>query len=159
MGNSRGPAFAVTVAGALLVVSATLPWAGIEARSDLIGAGVSHDVRGVDDAMGLSALAAGLVAAGLGLAGLLTGRRLPAALALLPGGLAVVLPVLFLTGTRGAVSVELGGLLSVEPGLRYGWFATLASAVAVVVSAIVAISRRSPGGAVASDRAASPWPR
>ncbi len=142
-GTRRAYALAVAAAGALLVVSAILPWAGLEARSDLLGAGVSHEVRGVDDGRGVLILVAGLAALALGTAGLLA-RPWIAALAALPGGLAAGLLVIFVTDPGGAgdrLSVDLGGVLSVEPVIRYGWFAALAAAVAVVLSAVLTLGR------------------
>ncbi|MFI6294382.1 hypothetical protein ACIBEJ_22520 [Nonomuraea sp. NPDC050790] len=143
----RGYALAVVAAGALLVVCAILPWAGLSARSDLIGAGVVRTVRGIDDAFGVYTLIAGLVAAGFGVAGLLTGRRPWAGLAALPGGVAAAVLVLFVTDPRGAgdrISVDLGGFLAIEPVLQYGWFAALGSALAVVVLAILSLLPRRP---------------
>lgn len=141
----RGYALAVAAAGALLVVCAVLPWAGIEARSDLLGGGLSHDVRGVDDGLGVSTLIAGLAALVLGVAGLV-GRPWIAALAVVPGGLAAVLLVRFAADPRGVgerVSLDLGRILSVEPVIRYGWFAALAGALAVVLFAVLTLLRRS----------------
>lgn len=141
----RGYALAVAAAGALLAVSAILPWAGIEARSDLLGAGVTQDVRGVDDSLGVFTLVAGLVALALGTAGLLA-RPWIAALAAVPGGLAAALLVVFVTDPGGAgdrIAFDLGGVLSVAPVIRYGWFAALAAALAVVLCAVLTLTRRS----------------
>ncbi|MFC4005696.1 hypothetical protein ACFOY2_00580 [Nonomuraea purpurea] len=140
----RGPALAVVAAGALLVCCAVLPWAGLEARSDILGGGVASDIRGIDDAFGLYTLIAGLAALACGLAGVLTRPRL-AALAAVPGGVAVVVLVLFLTqgnGLRDRISVQLGDWLSIAPVIRGGWFGAMACALAVVVLAIVALLRR-----------------
>ncbi|MGW0806737.1 hypothetical protein [Nonomuraea sp. NPDC002799] len=140
----RGYALAVVIAGALLTFCAILPWAALEARSDLIGAGVAGDVRGIDGAFGVYTLVAGLVALACGLAGVL-GRPRLAALAVLPGGVAVLTLVMFVTdgsGLRDRFSVDLGNLLSIAPVIRGGWFAALASALAVVVLAVLALIRR-----------------
>ncbi|MFI7451311.1 hypothetical protein ACIBQX_27700 [Nonomuraea sp. NPDC049714] len=145
-GTRRGYAFGVMVAGASLVFCAILPWAGVEARSELIGGGVSDDIRGVDDVLGVLALLAGLAALGCGVAGVLTRPRV-AALASLPGALAALVLVLFVTdsaGIRDRISIDLGRLLSVEPVIRFGWFAALASALAVVVLAVATLVRRQP---------------
>ncbi|MEU4572852.1 hypothetical protein ACBI99_26265 [Nonomuraea sp. ATR24] len=138
-------AFAVMLAGGLLIFCVVLPWAGTQATSDLVGAGLSRDVRGIDDASGVWTLLAGLAAAGCGLAGLI-GRPRVAALAALPGALAAVVLVLFVTGSAGLpdrVSIDLG-FLSIEPVIRYGWFAALGASLAVVVLAVLALFRRSP---------------
>ncbi|TMR99060.1 hypothetical protein [Nonomuraea basaltis] len=140
----RRYALAVTVAGALLVLCAILPWAGLEARSALIGGGVASDVRGIDDAFGVYTLIAGLAAVVCGLAGLLARPRL-AALAVLPGAAAVSVVVMFLTsgsGLRDRISIDLGEMLSIGPVVRFGWFAALACSVAVVVLSALALFRR-----------------
>ncbi|MEV4895432.1 hypothetical protein AB0K48_39265 [Nonomuraea sp. NPDC055795] len=141
----RGYALAVVAAGALLVVCAILPWAGLSARSDLIGAGVVRTVRGIDDGFGVYTLIAGLVAGAFGLAGLMTGRRPWAGLAAIPGGVAAAVLVLFVAGPRDAgdrTSVDLGEFLTIEPVLQYGWFAALGSALAVVVFAVLSLLPR-----------------
>lgn len=123
---------------------AVLPWAGIEARSDLIRGGLSSDIRGVDDSFGVCALVAGLVALACGMAGVLARPRI-AALAVVPGALATLVLVRFVTempGLPDRISVDLGGLLSIEPVIRWGWFAALASALAVTVLAVLALVRR-----------------
>ncbi|WP_176992956.1 hypothetical protein [Nonomuraea jiangxiensis] len=140
----RGYALAVAVAGALLVCCAVLPWAGIEARSELLGGGVADDVRGIDDTLGVYTLVAGLAALACGLAGAL-GRPRIAALAAVPGALAVPALVMFVSGGSGLrdrVSIQLGDLLSIEPVIRLGWFAALASALAVVVLSLLTLFRR-----------------
>lgn len=141
----RGTALAVAVAAALLVCAAIMPWAGIEARSDLIGGGVSHDVRGIDVSTGVYTLIAGLAALGLGVAGVLGGRPRIASLAVIPGALATLLLVMFVSnpGTIGdRLSIDLGNLLSIEPVIRFGWFAALACSVAIVVLSVLALTRR-----------------
>ncbi|NRQ35633.1 hypothetical protein HII36_27920 [Nonomuraea sp. NN258] len=143
-GPRRGYALAVVIAGALLVFCAVLPWAGVEARSDLIGGGVSSDVRGVDDRLGVYTLIAGIAVLAFGVVGLLTRPRL-AALAVVPGALAVLVLVMFIGTPRGLgdrVTIEVGTLLTVEPVLRFGWFAALASAVAVIVVSVLAVVKR-----------------
>jgi hypothetical protein len=140
----RGYALAVVIAAALLVFCAILPWAGLEARSDLIGVGASDNLRGIDDDFGVYTLVAGLAALALGIAGLL-GRPKIAALAVVPGALATVVLVLFVTdasGIRDRVSIDLGTLLSVEPVIRFGWFAALACSIAVVVLSVLTLIRR-----------------
>ncbi|MEU7897562.1 hypothetical protein AB0B45_32485 [Nonomuraea sp. NPDC049152] len=140
--SRRGVAVAVVLAGLLLALSALFPWAGIDARLEVLGAGVSQDVRGVDDPFGVYTLVAGLAAAALGVAGLLRGR-LMTALAALPGVAAAVLLVMYVADPRGIadrVSVDLG-VLSIEPGLRLGWFAALAAALAVTALALLALTR------------------
>lgn len=79
-----GYALAVVVAGLLLAFCAILPWAGIEARSDLIGTGVTKNVRGIDDPFGVYVLICGLLAVACGVGGAVTRKPL-AALALIPG--------------------------------------------------------------------------
>lgn len=140
----RGPAIAVLAAGALLTVCAILPWAGIQATSSLIGAGVASDVRGIDDPLGVYTLLAGLAALGCGVAGLIAHPRL-AALAIVPGAVAVFVLVSYVVGSDGLrdrVSIHLGDLLSIEPVIRPGWFAALACAVATVLLSVVALVRR-----------------
>ncbi|TMR10840.1 hypothetical protein ETD86_37900 [Nonomuraea turkmeniaca] len=142
-GTRRGHALAVSAAGALLVFCAVLPWAGLEAKIGLIGGGVSADVRGIDDAFGVYALVAGLVALACGLAGLLAHPRL-AALAVVPGAVAVLAVVMFVTegsGVQDRISFDLG-LLSVAPVIRFGWFAALACSLGVVVLSVLALFRR-----------------
>lgn len=138
----RGLAVAVVLSGLLLAFTALLPWAGIDARFDLLGAGLSQDVRGVDDPFGVYTLVAGLAAAAFGVAGLLRGRFLTA-LAALPGATACALLVVYVADPRGIgdrVAVDLG-VLSIEPGLRAGWFAALAAALAVTVLALLCLTR------------------
>ena len=96
----RGYPLAVMAAGALLVFCAVLPWAGLQATSSLIGGGVASDVRGIDDTFGVYTLLAGLVALGCGLVGTLAHPRL-AALAVVPGGVALLVLVLFVTDGSG----------------------------------------------------------
>ncbi|MEU5860490.1 MULTISPECIES: hypothetical protein [unclassified Nonomuraea] len=141
----RGAALAVAVAAALLVLTAIMPWAGIEARSDLLGGGVSDDVRGIDVSTGLYTLLAGLAALALGVTGLLGGRPRVAALAVIPGALATLLLVMFVAdpGRIGdRLSIDLGRLLSVEPVIRFGWFAALACSLAIVVLSVLTLVRR-----------------
>ncbi|MFC4112952.1 hypothetical protein [Nonomuraea zeae] len=140
----RGYAIAVGAAGALLTVCAILPWAALEARSSLLGGAIAGSVRGVDDSFGVYTLIAGLAALACGLAGALAHPRL-AALAVVPGAAAVLVVVLFViegSGIKDRFSIDLGDLLSVEPVIRFGWFAALASAVAVVVLSVLALVRR-----------------
>ncbi|MBF8192273.1 hypothetical protein ITP53_42650 [Nonomuraea sp. K274] len=140
----RGYALGVTLAGALLVFCAILPWAGLEARSSLVGFGVADDLRGIDDAFGIYTLVAGLAALACGLAGVL-GRTWLAALAVVPGGVALAALVVFMTsrgGVRDRISVDLGKVLSIEPVIRLGWFAALACSIAIVVLALLALFRR-----------------
>jgi hypothetical protein len=140
----RGPAIAVLAAGVLLTICAILPWAGIQATSSLIGAGVASDVRGIDDPLGVYTLLAGLAALGCGVAGLIAHPRL-AALAIAPGVVAVFVLVSYVAGSdglRNRVSIHLGDLLSIEPVIRPGWFAALACAVATVLLSVVALVRR-----------------
>ncbi|MEU7740460.1 hypothetical protein [Nonomuraea sp. NPDC049158] len=137
----RGYAFVIAVAGALLVFCAFLPWTGIEARIGAIG-GVSNDIRGIDDSLGVYALIAGLATLALGVAGLF-GRPRVAALAVIPGALATIVLVRFVVdppGVGNGVSVDLG-FLSIEPGIRYGWFAALACALAAVALAVLSLRR------------------
>ncbi|MFC7588626.1 hypothetical protein ACFQYP_36660 [Nonomuraea antimicrobica] len=140
----RGYALAVLAGGVLLVCCAVLPWAGLQATSNLIGIGVTGDVRGIDDAFGVYTLVAGLAAVGCGLAGVLAHPRL-AALAAVPGGVAVLSLVMFVaggSGLRDRVSVDLGDLLSIEPVVRAGWFGALACALAIVLLSVAALVRR-----------------
>ncbi|MEW9547996.1 hypothetical protein [Nonomuraea sp. NPDC050783] len=140
---ARGYPLAVTAVAALLVFCAILPWSGVEARVGLFGAGISGDVRGIDDGLGVYALLAGLAALACGLAGLLAHPRL-AALAVLPGGVAVAVTLMFQlqgSGLRDRVSVHLG-VLSVTPVTRAGWFAALACALVLVILGLLALFRR-----------------
>ncbi|MFI7125333.1 hypothetical protein ACIBQ1_06530 [Nonomuraea sp. NPDC050153] len=140
----RGYALAVVVAGALLVFCAVLPWAGLEVRSELIGGGLANDIRGIDDTYGVYTLVSGLVALGCGVAGLLTHPRV-AALAALPGAVAAAVLVLFMTdgsGVRDRLSVDLGQVLSIGPTVKFGWFAAMGCAVAIVVLSVLALVRR-----------------
>ncbi|SDJ34090.1 hypothetical protein SAMN05421874_101493 [Nonomuraea maritima] len=146
----RGLPLAVTAAGALLVFCAVLPWAGLRATSGLVGglltgmtSALTSEVRGVDDVYGVCTLIAGLAAVACGVAGL-RGRPRLAALAVLPGGAAVLLVVLFVTegSRRDRISIRLGDLLAIEPVIAFGWFAALASAVTVTVLAVLALLRR-----------------
>ncbi|MCK2219927.1 hypothetical protein MF672_039945 [Actinomadura sp. ATCC 31491] len=140
---ARGYPLAVTAVAALLVFCAVLPWAGVEARIGLLGSGFAGEVRGIDDALGVYTLLAGLAALACGLAGLLAHPRL-AALAVLPGAVATAATLLFQLqghGLRDRVSLDLG-LLSVTPVTRGGWFATLACALALVVLGLLALLRR-----------------
>ncbi|HUR05802.1 MAG TPA: hypothetical protein VM347_24875 [Nonomuraea sp.] len=137
----RGYAFVIAVAGALLVFCAFLPWTGIEAKIGAIG-GVSNDMRGIDDSLGVYTLVAGLATLVLGVAGLFTRPRM-AALAVVPGALATIWLLMFVVdppGVGNGVSVDLG-FLSIEPGIRYGWFAALACALAVVALAALSLVR------------------
>lgn len=138
--GGRRYAAGVTLAGAALVVCAVLPWSGVRASSALLGA-ITSDTRGIDDMLGVYALLAGLAALGCGVAGLFARPRF-AAVAAVPGALAMVVLVMFVSGPADRVSVELGGLLSIEPVIRYGWYASLASAFGVVLMAVLALVRR-----------------
>ncbi|MEU6999298.1 hypothetical protein [Nonomuraea sp. NPDC046570] len=142
-----GYAVAVVVAGLALAFCVFLPWAGIEARIEALGRGVSHDVRGIDTTAGLYSLVAALAATALGITGLV-GRRLLAALAVVPGGVSAVALVLFVTSRSGLgdrVSVDLG-LLRIEPMLRPGWFGAAAAALTVLVCAALSATRPPPPG-------------
>ncbi|WP_188196486.1 hypothetical protein [Nonomuraea sp. SYSU D8015] len=134
---------AVSVAGALLVCCTILPWAGVDAKIGLLGSGVTTDVRGVDDTFGIYTLLAGLAAVACGLAGLLSHPRL-AALAVVPGAVAVPAVLMFVTrggGAQDRVSIDLG-VLSVEQAIRFGWFAALACSLAVAVLGLLTLLRR-----------------
>lgn len=143
----RGYPLAVAAAGALLVYCAVLPWAAVQATSSLIAAGVASDIRGIDAPSGVYTLMAGLVALGCGLAGLLSSRPRLAALAVVPGGVAVVVLVRFVIAGSGSlrdrISFDFGGLLSIEPVLRFGWFAALGCALAIVLLSVLVLFRRS----------------
>lgn len=124
-----------------------LPWAGVEATSSLIPGAVADDVRGIDDPYGVYTLMAGLVVLGCGLAGLLSAFPRLAALAAVPAGVAMVTLLRFVTvggggSLRDRISFDLGGLLSIEPVLRFGWFAALGCALAAVVLSALALFRR-----------------
>ncbi|MEV0995687.1 hypothetical protein [Nonomuraea sp. NPDC050202] len=141
----RGYPLAVAAAGALLVFCAVLPWSGWQATSSLIDAGVASDLRGIDHTSGIYTLLAGLVALGCGLAGLLSSHPRLAALAVLPGGSAVVLVLRYPPGgggLRDLFAFELGDVLSIAPVFRFGWFAALGCALALVVLSVLALLRR-----------------
>ncbi|MEV0585951.1 hypothetical protein [Nonomuraea sp. NPDC050310] len=156
MASPRTSAFAVALAGGLLVLSTTTPWMAVEAGVGLFRGGLSATTRGLEDPLGLYTLLAGLAAAALGVAGLLTRRRWLTALAALPGAGATALVVSYVAG-RSDVGLDLG-YITVGSVLRPGWYGALGCALAVVLFAVLAISRRSRAGATASDRAASPSP-
>lgn len=158
MASPRASAGAVMLAGGLLTLSTTAPWTALEAGvGSLFGGGFHSAARGLEDPLGRYTLLAGLAATALGLAGLLTGRRRLTAAAALPGAGAVALVVAYLTG-RDDLTFDLG-FLSVGSTLRPGWYAALGCALAVVLFAVLALRPKSRGGAAASGRAASPWPR
>ncbi|GGS47793.1 hypothetical protein GCM10010156_03190 [Planobispora rosea] len=145
----RALPIAVVAAGALLVVSAFLPWAGITADIVFFGS-VSERVRGVDDWSGMLALISGAAAtalgavAALGIAGAADGRRFTA-LATLPGAITVLVLLIFLSDPQGRAenaSIDLGGLMRIQPTVEYGWFAALAAALAVTALGITALVRR-----------------
>lgn len=140
MAAGRGYPLAVAACGALLVVAAILPWAGLQASSDLLGGSVAQDMRGVDDSAGVTALVAGLVAAVLGVAGAV-GRRWLAGLAVVPGLAALVMLIVFVSSPGDRFSLDLGKVLSIEPVLRPGWFAALAAALAVTVFSVLSLVR------------------
>ncbi|GAA2862026.1 hypothetical protein [Nonomuraea rubra] len=143
----RGYPLAVAAAGALLVFCAVLPWAAVQATSSLIAGGVVSDIRGIDDPLGVYTLVAGLVALGCGLAGLLSSHPRLAALAAVPGGVALVVLVRFVIAgggnLRDRISFDLGGLLSIEPVIRFGWFAALGCALVLVVLSVLTLFRGS----------------
>ncbi|MBB5964489.1 hypothetical protein [Planomonospora venezuelensis] len=141
--SGRALPVAVIAAGALLAVTAFLPWAGIRADIVVIGS-VSEHVRGVDDWSGVLALVSGAAATALGVAGVMRDLRL-AALAALPGAVTVLVLLVFLSDPRGRaenVSIDLGGLVTVRPTIEYGWFAALAAALAVTVLGVAVLVRR-----------------
>lgn len=136
-----GYVLAVAATGVLLVISTLLPWAGVEARSDIIGGGLSDDMRGIDGSYGIYTLVAGLAVVAFGVAGLM-GRRRLAALAVLPAALAVLVLVMFLSDSTGGASLDFGRLLSIEPVIRFGWYAALASALAATLTSLLTLRRR-----------------
>ncbi|MFI6600395.1 hypothetical protein ACIBHX_29465 [Nonomuraea sp. NPDC050536] len=136
-----GYTLAVAVTGVLLVVSTLLPWAGVEARSDLIGGGLTDDMRGIDGSYGIYTLVAGLAVVAFGVAGLM-GRRWLAALAVLPAALAVLVLVMFLSDSTGGASLDFGRLLSIEPVIRFGWYAALTCALAATLTSLLTLLRR-----------------
>ncbi|MBG0828943.1 hypothetical protein HS041_14305 [Planomonospora sp. ID67723] len=134
---------AVIVAGALLVVTAFLPWAGIRADIVVIGS-VSERIRGVDDWPGVLAMVSGTVAAALGVMAVMNDRRFTA-LAALPGAITVLVLLVFLSDPQGraeSASIDIGGLVRVQPTVEYGWFAALAAALALSMLGIAALLRR-----------------
>lgn len=142
----RGYPLAIAATGALLMFCAVLPWSGWQATSNLIDAGVATDMRGIDHAFGVYTLMAGLVALGCGLAGLLSSRPRLAALAVVPGGVALPLVLRYPPGGGGLhdlFAFELGDMISIAPVIRFGWFAALGCALAVVVLSVLALLRRS----------------
>lgn len=142
--GSRGYAAGITLAGAVLALCAVLPWSGVRAGSAIIGGAITSDTRGIDDLLGVYALLAGVAAIGCGITGMLARPRL-AAVAAVPGALAMLALVMFVSSPRGPadrVSLDVGELLSVEPVIRYGWYAALASAFAVVLLAVLTLVRR-----------------
>ncbi|GIH77541.1 hypothetical protein [Planobispora longispora] len=145
----RALPIALVAAGALLVVAAFLPWAGFKADIVFVGS-VSERIRGVDDWSGVLALISGVVATALGamaatgVAGAANGRRLTA-LATLPGAITALILMIFLSDPQGRAenaSIDIGGLVKVQPTVEYGWFVALAAALAVAALGITALVRR-----------------
>ncbi|GIH98540.1 hypothetical protein [Planobispora takensis] len=149
--SGRALPIAVAAAGALLVVAAFLPWAGIRADIVFVGS-VSERIRGVDDWSGVLALISGIAATALGavaatgVTGVANGRRFTA-LATLPGVITVLVLLVFLSDPLGRAeqaSIDLGGLMRVQPTVEYGWFVAFAAALAVTALGITALLLRRP---------------
>ncbi|MBG0816003.1 hypothetical protein [Planomonospora sp. ID82291] len=129
----------VIAGGALLVVAAFLPWAGVRADIAVLGS-LSQNVRGVDDWSGILALIGGTMAAVIGVAG---GDRPFTALAALPGAVTTAVLLVFLSDPQGRgrnASFTVGDLVRVEPTVEYGWFVALAAALAVTGFAATALA-------------------
>ncbi|WP_344858672.1 hypothetical protein [Planomonospora alba] len=129
----------VVATGALLVVAAFLPWAGVRADIAVLGS-LSESVRGVDDWSGVLTLVAGIAAVVIGVAG---GERPFTALAALPGAVTVAVLLVFLSDPQGRgrnASFSVGDLVRVEPTVEYGWFVALAAALAVTGFGLAALT-------------------
>ncbi|MFC4059464.1 hypothetical protein ACFOWE_14245 [Planomonospora corallina] len=136
---SRIAPVGVIATGALLVVAAFLPWAGVRADVVVIGS-FSESVRGVDDWSGVLALFSGAAAVIIGIAG----RERPfTALAALPGAITVAVLLVFLSDPQGrgrSASLAIGDIVRVEPTIEYGWFVALAAALAVTGFGLAALA-------------------
>ncbi|MFI6516368.1 hypothetical protein ACIBF1_12485 [Spirillospora sp. NPDC050679] len=161
-------------AGALLV-AAFLPWVHAELVFNAFGNPLSHDAgsaAGIDaDGTILVVPVLALVAAAMTFWGIAARDQRIAALTAVPGALALLVCGLFvmrLDSTRDELTGGGGRVLDYELTLAYGWYLALAAALLVVGFALARplASRlrrggpggvsRSPGGAAAWDRAASP---
>ena len=96
MGTHRIVSAGVVLAGSALAVSPLLPWAGVRAEVPLLGRGLGVSVLGFDDTSGWFVFGAGVVAAVLGVAGLLSGGRAVTGLALIPGAAGTLALAVFL---------------------------------------------------------------
>jgi hypothetical protein len=134
----------VVLAGAALAVSPLLPWAGARADVPLLGRGLQVSVLGFDDATGWFVFGAGVTAAVLGVAGMLSGRAFTG-FALVPGAAGTLALAVFLDrpGRLIDLSVTISGLMRVRTQIEYGWFVGLAAAVVVSALAVVALFKRS----------------
>ncbi|WP_152990725.1 hypothetical protein [Sphaerimonospora mesophila] len=139
------PAVGVTVTGLALAGTALLPWAGVTARTAVLGAELTRSIRGVDYGAGWFVLGAGITAMLLGMLGMRR-DRLFAGFAILPGAVAAFALAMFLTDPRelaDRLGLRFPGPFAVSPAIQYGWFAALLASIAVAVLAIAAFPRQS----------------
>lgn len=143
MGAHRIVSSGVVLAGAGLAVSPLLPWAGVRAEVPLLGRGLGVSVLGFEDASGWFVFAAGVAAAVLGVAGILTGRAITG-FALIPGTAGTLALAVFLNrpGRLMDLSVTISGLVRVQPQVEYGWFVGLGASILVSGLATVTLFRR-----------------
>lgn len=142
-----GHAWAVVATGGVLAVTAFLPWTGFTAPAGQpsagLGSGVVYNFPGIDSASGVCTFMAGATTAALGCAELLARRRLTA-FTVIPGMLAVLALVFFAIRSGGFATLMTGDPWASwhAPTLRPGWFIALVTAMAVIVFAVLPLTRR-----------------
>jgi hypothetical protein len=142
-GPGRGLAAGVVLMGAALAVSPLLPWAGISADVPLIGQNFGTSLHGYEDAAGWFVMAAGVLAAVLGVAGITRGRAFTG-FAIVPGAAATLAMAIFLGAprTQADFSLSIPGLVEVHPQVEYGWFAGIGASILITVLAAGTLFRR-----------------
>jgi len=146
-----------TVAAIPLTCSAFLPWLRLQISDDLFGATVVRQVTLTGfraDGTGTVVAICGLMALGLGGAALALNRPGLHAGTAVAGAGGLVCSLVFLLRTQEIEGFFGSGMAAPS----YGWHLALAASLLVLGAGLAELSRRSPGGAAASDPAASPWP-
>jgi hypothetical protein len=154
---------AVIISAAGLLVSAFLPWVRAQVTVDAFDQTVVQDLgdaAGIEvDTMVVVVPVLALAAVAMAFWGLVTRDARVSSLTAIPGALAVLTCGVFLV-RLGDARDELSGrqLMPFDISPAYGWYVAVATALLVFGFGLLRplVSRKSPGGAAASDRAASP---
>lgn len=132
-GDAPSPlGFAAMGAAVLLLISTFLPWASVKAS--VFGRSFSQSASGFDDWTGKMTALLALVVVGMVVAGIVTKNAKLATIAAAPGGLALLLVLVFLLRLSNAKK-DLGVIANsanVDVSLGFGWFLALLLSLAVV---------------------------